>query len=173
MTASSEIFLVDSDTLIKPYMSFYPFDFADRFWVQLAQHISEGSIVILDMVKSEVECGNDELSEWVKMIDIGRFIDHREPGIIAQYSKILDYIQKNNCYKPSALTEWSRATSADPWLIATSIVYGYTIITFEVKNSNLNTQNPSKSAKIPDICSVFDVNTDDLYYMMRKLGITL
>ena len=52
-------------------------------------------------------------------------------------------------------------------------VYGLTVITFETHNAGLSFRNPSRQAKIPDICDVFGVQTKDLYYMMHKLNIQL
>jgi hypothetical protein len=59
---------------------------------------------------------------------------------------------------------------ADPWLIAAAIKHSYTVITFEKSNVGLNVNQPSKSVKIPDICKQFNVNCEDLFYMMRILG---
>lgn len=173
MKNNSELFLVDTNSFITPHESFYPFDFAGSFWTQIETHIANGTIVILDMVKEEIEKGSDDLSEWMKKLEIGKFIDHREPLIVNKYSEILDYIQHNNCYKDNALREWSKANIADAWLIATACVYGYTIVTFEIPNNNLNSRQPSKEAKIPDICSYFGVAVKNLYDMIRKLHISM
>lgn len=87
--------------------------------------------------------------------------------------QILQHIQKNPVYKVAALTEWSRETVADPWLIATAASYNYTIITFEESNTGLSSRTPSKNAKIPDVAQTFGVKTEKLYYMMRELGLKL
>jgi hypothetical protein len=173
MDDTPQLFLIDANSLITPHLSYYPFDFAGRFWTQLEHHINVGSIIILDMAKNEVERGDDELSEWMQRINIGHLIDHREPEIIRKYAEVLEHVQQNPCYKPSALAEWSKATVADPWLIATGAVFGYTIITFEAANPGLNPHYPSKEAKIPDVCSIFGVETKNLFYMIRQLGIII
>lgn len=61
---------------------------------------------------------------------------------------------------------------ADPWLITTAAVYGYTIVTFE-KFVNVNTSNPSGTPKIPNIAEKFHVRTTDLFHMIRDLGVRL
>lgn len=170
MNNSPEIFLIDSNSLIAPYEQFYPFDFATSFWDQISQHISDGSIAILDMVKQEIKCGGDDLSKWIDEIQIKNFIDHRDGLIIQIYSEILDYIQSDDCYKESALTEWSKNSVADAWIIAAGKAYKHTIITFETHNAGLNSINPSKEAKIPDVCTEFGVLSNNLYYMMRQLN---
>lgn len=70
------------------------------------------------------------------------------------------------------LSEWSRESVADPWLIAAAATYN-TIITFEEANKGLNSRSPSKNAKIPDVANEFGVKTEKLYYMMRELGLKL
>lgn len=170
---NEERFLVDANSLITPHLNYYPFDFAPGFWAQIEQPIKDGRIVILDMVKNEILQGNDHLTEWMNGLEIGKYIDHREAAILSKYGAVLQYIQHNPCYKPSALAEWSKANIADAWLIATAASYDLTLITFETFNNGLNQQNPSKNAKIPNIAKAFDVKTESLFYLMRELRIKL
>lgn len=170
---SNSIFLIDANSFITPHLTYYPFDFAPGFWEQIEQPIKSGKIAILDLVKNEILQGNDKLKEWIDKLDIGLYIDHRDPAILTKYSAILQYIQGNSCYKPSALHEWSNGSVADPWLIATTAIHSYTIVTFEVPNKGLNIRNPSKNAKIPDIAQVFGVETTNLFHMMRELKFEL
>lgn len=166
-------YLIDTNSLITPQHHFYPFDFAPRFWEQMKEHIASGKIAILDMVKAEILQGTDELQEWFSTIDIGEYIDRRESDILVSYSKVLQHVQENPCYKQSALQEWAKASVADPWLIATAMSRGYTIVTFEVCNNNLSVKQPSKNAKIPDVARCFGVQTITLYEMMRALSFSL
>lgn len=62
---------------------------------------------------------------------------------------------------------------ADPWLIAAAAVNDYTIITAEVPSSGLSPKTQNKSAKIPDVARAFGVKSNNLYYMMRTLGIKI
>lgn len=170
---SDEIFLIDTNSFITPYLNYYPFDFAPGFWEQMKQFIKNGRIVLLDMVKAEVLQGKDSLSDWMDGLEVGKLIDHREPAILAQYAAVLQHIQENPCYRAAALTEWARGTVADAWLIATASAYSCTIITFEGPNNGLNPATPSKKAKIPDVARAFEVKTENLFYMMRELGFSL
>lgn len=172
MKSASNKFLIDTNAIITPYSSYYPFDFAPKFWEQMKTYIEDGSIVILDLVKNEIEKGNDKLSKWMKEINIANLIDHRDSKILDKYSEILTYIQTSNYYNSKALAEWSRNDVADPWLIAAGSVYGYIIITFE-RPVEMDINNPSRHPKIPNVCSEFKVEYNDLYYMMRQLSFTL
>lgn len=170
---NNEIFLIDANSLITPYLTFYPFDFAPGFWEQLANSIRNGQVAILDVVKAEILRGNDELKSWMEQLEIEKYIDHRATPILQRYGQVLQHIQNNPVYKAAVLAEWSRETVADPWLIATAASYNYTIITFEEANRGLSSRNPSKNAKIPDVADAFGVKTEKLYYMMRELGLKL
>lgn len=173
MSNTSEKFLIDTNAIITPFMNYYPFDFAPAFWKQMKYGLEDGSIIMLDMVLREISVGDDKLSEWLNTIDFNGLIDHRQLAIIKKYSEILAYIQTSEYYNDRALSNWSQINSADPWLIATASVLGYTIITFETPSGGLNKSTPSGRPKIPDICSKFNVKWDNLYYMMRQLSFML
>ena len=100
-----ELFLIDANSLITPYLTFYPFDLAETFWYQMELHIQNGDIAILDLVKSEVLKGKDSLKEWMENVEVGHLIDHRDPAIIVKYREVLRHIQDDPAYKPAALTE--------------------------------------------------------------------
>ena len=170
---AEEKFLIDSNALITPHLQYYPFDLAPSFWRQMEEAICNGTIAILDMVKAEVLQGTDELCNWMDSLEIGNYVDRRETEILAKYAEVLTHIQSNPCYKEAALHEWSRESVADPWLIATAAVYGYTIVTLEKPNANLHPNAPAKNAKIPDVAQALGVQTKDLFLLMRSLNFRL
>jgi len=170
---SQELFLIDSNSLITPHQTYYPFDFAHSFWEQMERSIKDGSVAILDVVKKELQNGNDSLKRWAEQLEIGCYIDHREENIVSQYSLVLQSVADNPCYKETALHEWSKEGAADPWIIAAAAAIGFTIITFEKPNGGLSPMQKSKVAKIPDVAASFDVKTESLYYMMRVLSFRL
>jgi hypothetical protein len=161
-----ELFLIDANILITPQEQYYPFDLAPNFWTQMAEKIDEGSIIILDVVK-------DDLARWFDNLRIGRYIDHRQPEILSKYSEVLQSLQKNPYYTKKALLAWAQEKIADPWLIATASVYGYTLTTIEKRANKLSQHYPSGKPKIPNVASDFNVQVEDLFYMMRKLQIKL
>ena len=135
--------------------------------------IKDGTVVVLDMVKAEVLQGTDDLSNWMGSLEIGDYLDRRQPDIIAKYTEVLTHLQTNPCYHEAALHEWAKATVADPWLIAAAAVKGYTIITLEKPNTSLSPNAPSKKPKIPDVASALGVDVHDLFFLMRKLNFRL
>lgn len=166
---NAETFLIDTNALITPYNSYYSFDIVPSFWTKLKSYIVDGTVAILDMVYDEILKGNDPLTNWFQDICAKNFIDHVSPNIIGNYGKVLESIQNNPCYSEAALKTWSEYSVADPWLIAAAMEHSFTIITLEQPNRNLNAKTPTKSVKIPDIAAVFNVKSESLFYMMRKL----
>ena len=166
-------YLLDSNSFIAPYKTFYPFDFAEAFWKQLRIRIDEKQLLVLDIVKEEVVKGKDELSQWIKEIDNTLIIKRKEATIVRRYSEVLDYVQRCGYYKEKALREWAEADVADPWLIATASIYGYIVVTQEKSSGTLSVKNQQRKALIPDVCEHFGVECQDLFYMMRDTGFKL
>ena len=64
MVNSSEKFLIDANTLMTASRFFYAYDLVPSFWETFEDEIKAGNIVLLDMVKAEIEKGEDELKQW-------------------------------------------------------------------------------------------------------------
>ncbi len=166
-----EKFLLDANTFITPFKNYYPFDIAPGFWRQFGTKIALDSVYVLDVAKNELMRGGDELSEWFAGISDANIIDRRDASIISKYRDVLKFLQESPLYSEKALRNWSDANVADPWLIATAGVFGYTLVTFETSAGAISVNSPSGRPKIPDVAKVFDVRCADLFYFMRKMGI--
>ena len=166
---SKEIFLLDSSALITPSRTYYPFDFAPNFWIQIETKIKEGSIVVLDMVRDEILNGKgvDDLKIWMQELTFVKCINHKKLEFVEMYGNILQYIKDAPIYTQNALEEWSKINVADPWLIAVAAVDNYTLITLERPNNSLNEKIPS------DVAEKFSVKTENLFYLMRALNIKI
>lgn len=174
---NNEIYLLDANGFITPYNTYYQFEFAPTYWETLQNHIENGNIAILDMVFNEITDTSSyvyPLSDWAKAITISKRIDHRTNAVVLNYMQVLEHIKSSPYYKPSALTEWSRDTVADPWLIATAMSDSkYTIVTLETPNGYRSKINPCKKAKIPEIASDMGVKCIHLFDMMKDLKFKL
>lgn len=174
MVDSTEKFLIDANTLMTASRLFYAYDLVPLFWEAFDKQIKEGRIVLLDMVKAEIDKGQDALKEWVSE-RIGDFeiCNHVDSDIISKYAEVMQYIQECGFYNDKGLKEWARNEVADPWLIAVASVKGYKIITFEQTVGLLNKKNKSGHVKIPDVAKKFNVEVYNLYHMMRQLGMRI
>lgn len=68
---------------------------------------------------------------------------------------------------------WANDTIADGWLIAIAKKEGYTIVTDEVKNPNLNKISPSKSCKIPDIAADFGIRCLTMLEFFKEIKLKI
>ena len=55
MVNSSEKFLIDANTLMTASRFFYAYDLVPSFWETFEDEIKAGNIVLLDMVKAEID----------------------------------------------------------------------------------------------------------------------
>lgn len=168
-----EKFLIDSNSFITPYKQYYAFDLVPSYWTEVSKCTNSGRLILLDMVKAEIDKGADDLSDWLNRQTRFIICNHVLPTIVNKYQEILQYIQNCGLYQNQALQTWARADIADPWIIAAAAVNDYTIITAEVPSGGLSVKNPNKYAKIPDVARAFDVKTENMYYMMRQLSIQI
>lgn len=168
-----EKFLIDSNSFITPYRQYYAFDLVPTYWEKLSKHMDTGRMVLLDMVKDEIDKGQDDLAAWLDKQTGFVICNHVESAIISKYQEVLQYVQNCGLYTEQALRTWAPGYIADPWLIAAAAVNGYTIITVEEPSRGLSPKTKNKNAKIPDVARAFGVKTNNLYYMMRKLGIII
>lgn len=113
------------------------------------------------------------MADWLSKQEGFIICNHISPEIIGKYQEVLQYVQTCGLYKEQALRVWANGDVADPWLIAAASVNDYTIITAEVPSGRLSVKNPNKNAKIPDVAKAIGVRTNNLYYMMRQLGIRI
>ena len=52
-----EKFLIDSNSFMTPYRQYYAFDLVPTFWKELSKRTDSGNLILLDMVKAEIEKG--------------------------------------------------------------------------------------------------------------------
>ena len=114
----------------------------------------------------------DALQKWIEDEFKGEIIK-KDQAIVNIWAEIINHVETSACYKRRAFIEWADEDVADPWIIATAKVNKLTVVTNEQKNIGLNKVNPSKSAKIPNICEDFDVRCITLREMLRELEFRL
>jgi hypothetical protein len=166
-----EKFLLDANSFMTPYQNFYPFDIAPGFWKQFRPTLITDNIAVMDVVKNEVDKGEDELTDWINSIENLNILDRRDRDILLKYSEVLKFLQDSPLYNDKALRSWSEQSVADPWLIAAASAKGYTLVTFEQSAGALSPKGPSWKPKIPDIAQAFGVKCVNIFYFMRQMNI--
>ena len=169
----NEIFLVDSNSFMTPFRFYYAFDLVPAYWKELNKHINSGRIVVLDIVKDEIDKGNDDLAKWIADLDQLTVVPKVTEKTVGCYQEVMRYVAECGLYKESAVHTWAPGNVADPWFIASAKANGYTIVTEEKSSTGLSKKTPNKGAKIPDVAKYFGVKTVDVFDMMRKLNIKI
>ena len=169
----SEKYLLDSNIFITPHRLYYPFDFAQGFWDQLEKKLKLDNVSVLDVVVSEVSKYEDDLSTWIGNLEDFEALSVKSAVFVANYGKVLTYVQDCGLYREEALRNWARGDIADPWLIAVAMETGAIIITEESSAGGLSVKNKSKNAKLPDVANHFGVRCENLFYFMRQMKFKL
>ena len=97
-----EKFLIDSNSFMTPYRQYYAFDLVPTYWKELSKCMDTGKIVLLDMVKGEIDKWRDDLAEWVDKQTGFIICNHVNATIIGKYQEILQYVQNCGLYKEQA-----------------------------------------------------------------------
>lgn len=169
------IYLIDTNCLITPKNTYYPFDFAEGFWKQLARTISENRVAVLGAVYKEIVnvVKSDNLAEWLKSQPDLKILEvSNVPEVLTCYGNILRYIQNSPRYNQKALNSWANEKVADAWLIAAAMHYGYTVVTLETP-SKQSPNSISGKAYIPDVAAHFGVECITLFDFMRRMNFRL
>ena len=98
-----EKFLIDSNSFMAPYRQYYAFDLIPTYWDELSKRAESGRLVLLDMVKAEIDKGEDDLADWVGKQTGFEICNHVTPEIISKYQDVLQYVQSCGLYKEQAL----------------------------------------------------------------------
>lgn len=169
----TEIYLLDANVFITPHRLYYPFDFAQGFWDQLAEKLKLDNVAVLDIVVSEVSKMEDELSSWIGNLEEFESLSIKAPSFVANYGRVLNYVKDCGLYREGALRSWARGDIADPWLIAVAMDTGAVIITEETSAGPISPKNKSRNAKLPDVAAHFGVKCANLFYFMRQMKFKL
>lgn len=157
-------YLLDANVFIQAHRFHYPFDVFPGFWNWLEQENKNGLIGSIDWVYDEIKAGDDELSEWIKSLDIEKwFLKCSGEQTQHCYAEIANHIMRNTPYKEIAKEEFLGV--ADPWLIAKAKSERLTLITQE-KSSPHST----RKIFIPDVCRKYDIPCINTIDLIRALG---
>lgn len=166
------MYLLDSNIYINFYDRYYRKEFFPTFWSNFVS-ILNSKVVIPDVVVSE-NYQDPWFREWLKSNYKQQLLNHK--NFVMDWVEIIQHVQQSQYYKDSALNSekgWAKENIADPWLIAIAKRNQYTIVTDEVKNVNLNSNNPSKNAKIPDVCEQLGIRCISMNQFFKEISLSI
>ncbi len=161
---SESAYLLDTNVFIQAARGYYAFDLAPRFWASLLDCAADGRVASIDRVKAELVEGQDDLADWAKSKFDGAFLKTDEPDVLAAYSRIIVWVQKQQQFTDAAKVDFARI--ADGWLVAYALAKGRTVVTHEGLAPEAKNRVP-----IPNICNAFGVKWMNTFYMLREIGI--
>jgi hypothetical protein len=112
------------------------------------------------------------LLSWIHNLNIKIYVKHNDQSIVNVYAQVLQFLQNSPNYNVKALRESSESHVADSWFIAFALVHNFTIVTFE-RPVGKSIGNIISRPKIPDIATHFNIQTINIFQMMRVLDLTL
>lgn len=167
------MFLLDSNIYISFYERYYPVEIFPSFWDEFTK-ILNTRIIIPKVVVDENYQSQWFAKEYLKTNYQKQLFDHKT--CMKEWGEVLEYISESSFYNDKALWSdrgWANEHIADGWLIAIAKNKGYVIVTDEMANINLNSNYPSKNAKLPDVAKAFDVKCISRLDFFREIGLKI
>jgi hypothetical protein len=152
---------MDANTFIESKNRFYAFDIAPGFWRLIEEQATAGVIKSSTVVYQELISNfNDELAQWVTSRKDTLFVAP-DQSVQQSLSNIANHVQST--YRTPEARRFLRG--ADAWVIAHAHASGGIVVTQEVRAGT-----GSFKVKIPNVCDQFNVQSIDLFQMLRRLG---
>jgi hypothetical protein len=172
MFNGNEIFLFDSDVLIKAKNFHYNASYCDAFWSWLKNGVETKKFQSITHVKKEWEKG-DAKDFLCQKIESGFFndfwIDNSSIDIIAQWTKVQNWAKddwakgKNPASCRVALESFAHANSADSWLVAVASTFKTPVVIVTDEVSAIRSQS---NVKLPDAANAFNIKTCSLFKVL-------
>jgi hypothetical protein len=151
--AHNKIYCFDTSALFDAGIRWYPPDFFPSFWNRLEELVENDRLKIPTLVAYEATKKTHSVAKWVNKIKI------KHPEAFVDLDKKTQEVLKNISTKYPNWTAKGR-NRADPFVVATAIAQGWTVVTGEHPSQSLPISQPQKQhkLKIPNICDEFSVD---------------
>lgn len=154
-------YILDTNIYINFYERYYLFDYFPSFWAKFKPVLNQQ--VVLPKIVVDETYQSEWFKNWLEQNFTGAYCNHKNYD--SDWATILQHIAQHHCYSEKALTDkgsWTHEKIADGWIVAIAKKEGLTIVSSEIRNPNLNANQPSKSVKIPDIADDFYIPCIDM-----------
>ena len=166
------MYLLDSNIYINFYDRYYKMNYFPTFWSTLPS-ILNSNVKIAEVILDE-NYQDPSFKEWLAQNYSPSLINHKEDS--SEWGQVLAHVKSCGFYKDSALFSgrgWANEKIADAWLIAIAKKLNLTIVTDEARNVNLNLINPSKNAKIPDVCDQLGIRCINMNQFFDEVSLRI
>lgn len=166
------MYLLDSNIYINFYDRYYKMNYFPTFWEALVPILN--SRVSIAKVILDENYQDPSFKEWLLRNYTTPLINHK--NYLSEWGQVLAHVKNCGLYKDSALSSergWAKEKIADAWLIAIAKELNLTIVTDEARNVNLNLINPSKNAKIPDVCDQLGIRCINMNQFFDEVSLRI
>jgi Domain of unknown function (DUF4411) len=157
------IYALDANVLIQAKDAYYRFSFCPAFWDFLPRACSEGHMLSIDKIHTELSIGGDALANYANA-KLGNdfFRDSGEADVIAAFAQLVIWVNAQPQFSPSAKGEF--ASGVDGWLIAYAKVHGCIVVTQETLAPDAKRRVP-----IPNVCIAASVGYCNTFEMLESI----
>ena len=162
-------YVIDADVLIQSKNFWYKFTYCRTFWKWIEDGHAHGMFFSSKKIRDEINQGHAScpVRHWVKSsVPAAFFLD--DMAAMQQYANVMQWAYQQHAsgvYSAMALSDFSKQSKADPFLIATAAQNSLTIVTHETPNMVGTNQ---RSIKIPNAASAMGVNTITIFQLLDK-----
>jgi hypothetical protein len=156
---------LDADVLIQAKNGLYSFEIAPPFWSFLDEQVEAGTIRTSTRIYEEIlkwEDSHDRLSRWVKHRRTTGMFVHPQRDVQEVYRQIADRVNERYSERPPKVSEFLRG--GDGWIIAHAKCDEGIVVSHESR-----VDRSSMTPKIPNVCTLFEVECISLREMLQRL----
>ncbi len=159
-------YLFDTNIFIESKKNL-PMDVWPTFWTKMVTLINSGVVHSIDKVKEEIERGNDELTQWIRVNAPRGFFLTQDLAVLTKLAETNTWAQNNPVhFTDAAIINY--ANVADSYLVATAAAKNMILVTYEKSNPQRRNR-----VMIPDACDAIGARCCDLNTALRTLGILI
>jgi hypothetical protein len=149
-------FCIDSSGWLDGWTRNYPPDVFPTLWRKIEELIDAKEIIASEEVYVELAKKDDDLHDWIQgrksmLVPPDEEIQTKVADLLGKYPRLVDTLKGRS--------------QADPFVIATAVVFGAVVVTGELPGT-------AQKPRIPFVCQAEGVRSINFLEMIRELGLT-
>ena len=154
-------YILDANTFIEAKNRYYRMNICPGYWNWLLLKCGTQDVRSIDKIAHELSKGSDDLSVWA---DAHPELFHKttDAGTQGHFAAVANHVANLPNMKPGAIPSF--LSGADPWLIASAMQTGATVVTHEVYAPDIR-----RKVQIPNVCIHFNVPYIDTFDLLDTL----
>lgn len=165
---NEKCFLLDTNCFITPCNTFYPFSFAPAYWDVILQEQEKGRICTIEEVREEIFRKEDQIKSWMESNVFSKdFFRSMDECAMKKFSEIINWVYSHPVFSNAEKEKFS-SQKTDGFLVSYAGSRNIVLVTLEKRQPDPK----CKKIKIPNLCEQFQVESIDLFEMLKRLGVS-